>query len=294
MSIAEAEGYGVVEPAPAKVNLYLHVVGRRPDGYHLLDSLVGFASIADRVRIDPDSPEPGLTVRGPFAGSVPDDEGNLAWKAALRLAEHAGRTPDIAIDLDKVLPVAAGLGGGSADAAAVMRALVRLWDLDPRDPALMAIAEGLGADVPVCLGGGSALVGGIGEDLRPGPALTGLAVVLANPGVPLPTASVFRARSGTFSDPGRLQELSPDEPGDLLGRLAALRNDLMAPAIGLCPPISDVLTALEEAPDCRLARMSGSGPTCFGLFPDTAAAAKAADLLSARHPGWWVRDGAFY
>ncbi|NBC31796.1 MAG: 4-(cytidine 5'-diphospho)-2-C-methyl-D-erythritol kinase [Alphaproteobacteria bacterium] len=293
MSDGPASGAGLTEPAPAKVNLYLHVVGKRADGYHLLDSLVGFVAVADRLHLEPGSAAPGLTVSGPFAAAVPDDDGNLAWRAVARLAAHAGRPADIAVHLDKQLPVAAGLGGGSADAAAVLRALVRLWDFDPGDPELAAIAEALGADVPVCLAGGSRFVGGIGEDLAPGPPLAGLAVVLANPGVPLATRDVFRARTGAFSSPGRFAADPAAGPQDLIERLAALRNDLTAPAVTLCPPIGDVLAALAAAPGCRLARMSGSGPSCFGLFADAAAAARAAEGLAAAEPGWWVRAGHF-
>lgn len=283
----------LVEPAPAKVNLYLHVVGKRADGYHLLDSLVGFVTVADRLRLASGSAEPGLTVAGPFAGSIPDDAGNLAWQAATRLAAYAGRPADIAVHLEKILPVAAGLGGGSADAAAVMRGLVRLWELDAGDPALAEIAESLGADVPVCLSGQSSFVGGIGERLTPGPPLAGLDVVLANPGVPLATRDVFRARAGAFSAPGRFDAAAVATPAALVERLAALGNDLTAPAVRLCPPVGTVLADLRDLPGCRLARMSGSGPTCFGLFPDPETAMRAADALVAARPGWWVRAGQF-
>lgn len=292
----ETAGHGTVEPvesAPAKVNLYLHIVGKRADGYHLLDSLVGFVTVADRLGLESGSREPGLTVAGPFAGLIPGDDGNLAWRAAMDLAALAGRPADIAIHLEKTLPVAAGLGGGSADAAAVMRGLVRLWDIDPGDPALAAIAERLGADVPVCLAGRSSFVGGIGEDLQPGPPLTGLAVVLANPGVPLATRDVFRARAGAFSSPGRFDAALVATPAALIDRLAGLGNDLTEPALRLCPPVGRVLAALHEAPGCRLARMSGSGPTCFGLFSDPETAARTADALAAARPDWWVRAGQF-
>lgn len=283
----------IVEEARAKINLYLHVTGRRSDGYHLLDSLVGFASIADRVHVAASTDSPGLTVSGPMAGEVPRGADNLAWQAAAQLAEHAGRASDIAVHLDKALPVAAGVGGGSADAAAVLRALIRLWNLDPQDPQIALLSEGLGADVPVCLlGGQSAFVGGIGEDLYPGPPLAGLAVVLVNPRVPLPTAAVFRARTGAFSHPGRFVN-SSDLPDNLIRQLRNLGNDLMAPARQLCPAIGDVLDALELAPACQLARMSGSGPTCFGLFPSQSAADEAAARLLAEHPDWWVQAGQF-
>lgn len=293
MTGGPAPGSGPAEPAPAKVNLYLHVVGRRADGYHLLDSLVGFVSVADLVRVTAASRHPGLTVSGPFARAVPDDDSNLAWQAAARLAALADRPPEMAVHLEKHLPVAAGLGGGSADAAAVLRALVRLWGLDPGAPTLAAIAEGLGADVPVCLAGGSRFVGGIGEDLSPGPSLAGQAVVLANPGLPLATRDVFRARTGDFSRPGRFAADGTVGPQARIESLATLRNDLTEAAVRLCPPVGNVLAALRETPACMLARMSGSGPSCFGLFPDAQSAARAAKGLAAAQPGWWVRSGRF-
>ena len=274
--------------APAKVNLYLHVVGRREDGYHLLDSLVVFADVGDRLTLEP-AEAPRLTVTGPFAGAIPAGDDNLALRAVRRLAAAVGRPDGIAVTLDKRLPVAAGIGGGSADAAAVLRGLAALWDLAPDDPRLIETAAGLGADVPVCLAGRTAWLGGVGERLDPGPDVAGIPILLVNPGVPLSTPDVFRARRGGFSAEARFAEARPD-----LDRLCALLagrgNDLAAAATALAPVVADVLAAIEAQPGCRLARMSGSGATCFGLFDDPAAAKAAEAALAGR--GWWAAAAA--
>lgn len=274
--------------APAKVNLYLHVVGKRSDGYHLLDSLVAFADVGDRLTLEP-AGAPGLTVTGPFAGAIPPGDDNLALRAVRRLAAATGRPDGIAVTLDKRLPVAAGIGGGSADAAAVLRGLATLWDLAPDDPRLLEVAAGLGADVPVCLAGRTAWLGGVGERLEPGPDLAGIPILLVNPGVPLSTPDVFRARRGDFSAEARFTEARPT-----LDRLCALLagrgNDLAMPAESLVPAIGDVLAALAAQPGCRLARMSGSGATCFGLFETPAAAQAAEAVLAGR--GWWAAAAA--
>lgn len=270
--------------APAKVNLYLHVVGKRADGYHLLDSLVVFADVGDRLTLAA-AEAPRLAVTGPFAADIPPGDDNLALRAVRRLAAAVGRPDGVAVTLDKRLPVAAGIGGGSADAAAVLRGLAVLWDLAPGDPRLLEVAAGLGADVPVCLAGRTAWLGGVGERLEPGPDLAGVPILLVNPGVKLSTPDVFRARSGGFSAEARFAEARPT-----LDRLCALLagrgNDLAAPATSLVPVIGEVLAALAAQPGCRLARMSGSGATCFGLF-DTPAAAKVAEAALAGR-GWWA------
>lgn len=269
--------------APAKVNLYLHVTGRRPDGYHELDSLVVFADLGDRLTAAP-APVLALSVTGPFAAAL-DGGDNLVLRAARALARAAGRTDGADLRLDKRLPVAAGLGGGSADAAAALRALTALWDLPPE--LAVGVAPGLGADVPVCLAGRPARMTGIGERLAPVAGLPPLAAVLANPGEPLATAAVFGALAGRFG--GGAGEPPPTAPEHLLAHLAGRRNDLEAPARSLSPRIGEVLALLAALPGCRLARMSGSGPTCFGLFATAAAAADGAAALSAARPGWWVR-----
>jgi 4-diphosphocytidyl-2-C-methyl-D-erythritol kinase len=273
--------------APAKLNLYLHVVGRRPDGYHLLDSLVAFADDADLVEVRPDPEGPAIEVTGPAAAALADEPDNLALRAARALAGALGRPPAVSIRLDKRLPVAAGVGGGSADAAAVLRALARLWGLPDGHPAPAAAAPALGADVPACLACRPCHMGGIGEQIEPAPALPPVWAVLANPGLPCPTPPVFRARTGPFSGPARLAD-APADAAALAAALAERRNDLEGPARALVPEIGDVLGALEGTRGCLLARMSGSGATCFGLYPDPATAARAAAALAGR-PGWRVR-----
>ncbi|MGR3494209.1 4-(cytidine 5'-diphospho)-2-C-methyl-D-erythritol kinase [Citreimonas sp.] len=257
--------------APAKVNLALHVTGKRPDGYHLLDSLVVFADIGDRITLEP-AAATSLAVTGPRARGVPADARNLVWRAA----ELHG-TP-VAITLDKHLPAAAGIGGGSSDAAATLRALRALTDRDPAGDPLS-----LGADVPVCLHAGAARMRGIGEIVEP-LEVPPLAAVLVNPGVEVPTGPVFAALATTDNAP------MSDPPQDahsaaFIDWLARQRNDLQAPALTLQPAIAQVLEAMSDA---TLARMSGSGATCFGLYPDSAAAARAALRIAEKHPDWWT------
>jgi len=277
-----APASAVAEFAPAKVNLTLHVTGRRPDGYHLLDSLVVFAGIGDRVRA---APAGALSLRldGPGAGGIPPGEDNLVLRAA-RLMQ-AGAGAGAALVLDKHLPPASGLGGGSADAAATLRALARLWRRPLPDPEAVL---GLGADVPVCLAGRAVRMAGIGERLLPCPPLPPTWLVLANPRVETPTGAVFGALARRENPP--MPECLPDWPdaAALAGWLAGMRNDLEPPARRLFPVIDTVLDRLAAQPGCLLARMSGSGATCFGLFPAEAPAAEAARRLSAAAPGWWV------
>jgi 4-diphosphocytidyl-2-C-methyl-D-erythritol kinase len=272
--------------APAKINLYLHVTGRRDDGYHELDSLVVFAALGDTVTVGPaDGLE--LAVDGPFAGALSDAGDNLVLLAARALADAAGIQAKAAIRLTKRLPVAAGLGSGSADAAATLGALAAMWELEARPGLLDRIALGLGADVPACLGGRPAFVGGIGEELSPAPPLPPAWVVLANCGRALSTAAVFADYAGPFTEAGRFSQ-APADAGELAALLADRRNDLDAPARRLEPAIGDTLAALDGCPGVLLARMSGSGATCFGLFGDEETARAAASRVGAEHPGWWV------
>jgi 4-diphosphocytidyl-2-C-methyl-D-erythritol kinase len=273
----------VAEQAPAKVNLYLHVTGRRADGYHLLDSLVGFADVGDQIELRA-AKDLTLTLSGPFAALVPDGRDNLVLRAALAAAERFGRTALVAITLRKMLPVAAGIGGGSADAAAVLRALCRLWGENADDPRWLEIAQALGADVPVCFVGRTTRVGGIGEVLTPAPTLPDIPAVLVNALEPVPTPPVFKARTGPFGAADPLLET----PDDLTSALAARRNDLTDAATRLHPCVGTVLRALRAQTGCTLARMSGSGGTCFGLFATFEAAELAAVHLLAAQPGWWV------
>jgi 4-diphosphocytidyl-2-C-methyl-D-erythritol kinase len=277
--------------APAKLNLYLHVVGRRPDGYHLLDSLVAFAAVGDELTFAP-APDLAFTIDGPFGGSLAVDDDNLVLKAARVLAEEARRTPGAAIRLTKGLPVASGIGGGSADAAATLQGLNRLWNLGLSDTTLAKIGLALGADVPVCLAGVASFFGGIGEEIAAAGFLPNTHIVLVNPGMPLATASVFRARAqaaggATYSEPARWTDAVPDAVA-LAGLLAKRSNDLTAAAIGLLPVIADVLAALEQQRPCLLARLSGSGATCFGLFAGRGEAREAAAAIADAHREWWV------
>jgi 4-diphosphocytidyl-2-C-methyl-D-erythritol kinase len=265
------------ELAPAKVNLALHVTGRRADGYHLLDSLVVFPRVGDRLRAEP-SRELSLSVEGRFAACL-DRGDNLVLRAARLLAPGRGA----ALTLDKRLPVASGIGGGSADAAAALRLLGRLWGV-PLPPT--AALLGLGADVPVCLAGVASRMRGIGEALEP-VALPAFWLVLANPGVPVATGAVFAALAGRFGPPLPHPPAFADAAA-LAGWLAARRNDLEAPAAALAPAIAGTLAALAAQPGCLLARMSGSGATCFGLFATAAEAEAAADALGRARPRWWV------
>jgi len=275
--------------APAKINLYLHVVGRRIDGYHELDSLVAFADIADVVTARP-AVDLSLAVEGPFAAALADASDNLVLRAARLLASHCGVRAGAALRLTKNLPVASGIGGGSSDAAAALRALRSLWKVETTGDEIADLAARLGADVPVCLLGRTAWLGGIGDVLTPAPALPPVAVVLANPGVALATPAVFAARRGPFSAPSRFAEPVADATG-LAALLASRRNDLTEAAVGIVPAIADVLACLAACEGALLARMSGSGATCFALFADTAAAAAAATRLSGERPGWWVASG---
>ncbi|MFN3281134.1 MAG: 4-(cytidine 5'-diphospho)-2-C-methyl-D-erythritol kinase [Tabrizicola sp.] len=274
----------VSEAAPAKLNLCLHVTGRRVDGYHLLDSLVVFADIADRVFA---SPARGLSlvVAGPEGAGLQADPDNLV----LRAARCMGVT-NAALVLDKQLPIASGVGGGSADAAATLRALARLTG---RPPPAMSDVLRLGADVPVCMASRPARMTGIGERLAPLPPLPEMGCLLVNPRLPVPTPQVFAALE-RHDNPG-LPDLPPSalaSAGAFAGWLAAYsRNDLVAPARVVAPVLADVQAALEAVPGCLLARMSGSGGTHFGLFPTPAAATAAARQLAEMHPFWWTAAG---
>ena len=278
--------------APAKVNLYLHVTGRRDDGYHLLDSLIAFADVGDRLRAEP-AESLSLVIDGPEAGdlaAVGDD--NLVLRAARLLADRAGITAGAALHLDKHLPVAAGIGGGSSDAAAALLALKRLWRISLEDDALCALGASLGADVPACLYGRAVWVGGIGERLQPAGPLPEAGILLVNPRAGLPTAAVFAARRGPFGHAGRFAPM-PGEASALARALMPCRNDLTEAAIGLVPEIAAVLARLGRSPGSLLARMSGSGATCFALFADHAAAEAARALVEAAEPRWWSAAGGF-
>jgi len=281
---------GLTAFAAAKVNLYLHVVGRREDGYHLLDSLIAFADIGDRLTAEPGATL-SLEISGPEAADLAAaGDANLVLRAARLLSDYTGTTRGAALHLQKNLPIAAGIGGGSSDAAAALRALAALWRVPVGEEAMYRLGAKLGADLAACLYGGAAWVGGVGERIEPAAGLPQAGILLANPRRELPTAAVFAARKGPFGEVGRFAPM----PGDALGLARALmwhRNDLTDAAIGLVPEIGAVLPRLARLPGALLARMSGSGATCFALFADRAAAEEARAALAAAEPRWWCAAG---
>lgn len=268
----------IIERAPAKLNLALHVRERRADGYHELETLFAFVEAGDVVRVEA-ADEASFEVAGPFAGSLWGERDNLVTRAAARFAEAFGGGP-WAITLDKHLPVASGIGGGSADAAATLRALGKLQGVPVEK--LFAIADALGSDVPACLLGQTAIGRGRGEQLEVVDGAPGVPVLLVNPGVGVSTAEVFARWDGV--DRGPLPE----------GRMGAIvhdgRNDLEAPARAIAPEIDEVLDVLGGQPGALMARMSGSGATCFALFERREDCAAAAARLA--QPGWWVCETA--
>ncbi|KTF67467.1 4-(cytidine 5'-diphospho)-2-C-methyl-D-erythritol kinase [Sphingomonas sp. HT-1] len=266
----------IAEPARAKLNLALHIRHRRADGYHELETLFAFVEHGDIVRVAPATKD-SFTLTGPFASVLAAEGDNLVTRAAARFRATFGGGAH-AIELEKHLPVASGIGGGSADAAATLRALARIHGVDPADPRLFAIADRLGSDVPACLLGRTALGQGRGERLLPIEGLAGTPALLVNPGVAVSTAAVFRGWDG--------QDRGPIGTGDLLTAAQAGRNDLERPARVLAPEIDAVLAALAAQPGVLLFRMSGSGATCFALLENHAARDAAARAL--RLPGWWV------
>lgn len=267
------------ENAPAKINLALHVTGQRADGYHLLDSLVVFAEIGDRLCLEP-APDLSLSVTGPLADGVPTGPENLVLRAAMLLASERGAS----MTLDKHLPHAAGLGGGSADAAAALRGLARLWQCPlPQGRQVLS----LGADLPVCLSCAPRRMQGVGEILSLVPDLPPIWAVLVNPRVAVPTGPVFRGLASK-KNPAMTRPVWSGFDS-FIKWLARQRNDLEAPARTLAPEVGQALAALQKS-GAALSRMSGSGATCFGLFETAAQAARAAREISSAHPGWWVRD----
>lgn len=269
----------IVEAAPAKLNLALHVRARRDDGYHELETLFVFVAQGDVLTIE-DAETPDFCVTGPFAAALAGEGDNLVLRAERAFRANVAALPPLAVTLDKRLPVASGMGGGSADAAAMLRAMARGAGIASDDPRLKAVAEALGSDVPACLLGRTAIGRGRGEALTPVAGATGVPVLLVNPGVAVSTASVFAGWDRI--DRGGLPE------GDLIAAALAGRNDLEPPARAIAPEIGDVLDRLSAAHGVRLARMSGSGATCFALFDDRADCAAAAATLRMAEPGWWI------
>ncbi|MGE7153764.1 4-(cytidine 5'-diphospho)-2-C-methyl-D-erythritol kinase [Methylorubrum rhodesianum] len=278
--------------APAKINLTLHVLGRRPgDGYHALESLVAFAEVADMLELVP-GPDLALEVSGPTAGPAGPLDDNLVLRAARHLAAGVDGMQHGAFRLHKQLPVAAGIGGGSSDAAAALRLLAELNRLPLGHPAVIAAARATGADVPVCLDPRARMMRGAGEEIGPVLDLASLPAVLVNPGVPVATAPVFKALGLAVGQ--RLDGAAHPVIGSgldatsLLGAIAPARNDLEAPALTVAPVIGEALALLRAQGGCRLARMSGSGATVFAIFADDGAAEAAAGAIRALQPSWWV------
>jgi 4-diphosphocytidyl-2-C-methyl-D-erythritol kinase len=275
-----------VEQARAKINLWLSVVGHREDGYHLLDSLVVFSDLADTLEAEL-ADGLSLAIEGLGADRLSAEPDNLVLKAARLLAAEVGIVPRAKVRLAKRIPMAAGLGGGSADAAAALRLLCRLWRLDLPSSVLAALAARLGADVPMCLAERPMLVAGIGEKLAPAPPLPVCSLLLVNPGVALPTPKVFAARTGAFAVPTPVDRPWSDIDG-LVSALIARGNDLTDAAISLQPVVGEALGLLRSAPAVRYAGMSGSGATCFALCRSLAEAESTASRLP---PSWWRHIG---
>lgn len=272
--------------ARAKINLYLHVVGKRADGYHLLDSLIVFADCGDGIAVKA-ADDLTLSIDGPFAAGLSAAADNLVLRAARGLRDLCGVDDGAEIHLTKNLPLASGIGGGSADAAATINALIDLWGVNPDRTKLYDLALRLGADVPVCLDGRPSFIGGIGEEIAPAGALPPAHLLLVNPRVPTPTPAVFKARHGGFSGSGRWQR-APGSARELGQALASRGNDLTEAAIVVAPVVRDVLAAIAATEDCLLVRLSGSGATCFGLYETATAAEAARKAVLSQRPDWWA------
>jgi 4-diphosphocytidyl-2-C-methyl-D-erythritol kinase len=277
--------------AAAKVNLYLHVGAPGADGFHPVSSLMAFADVGDRLELRP-AETLSLSIGGPFAAELSADEDNLVLRAARALAATAGAPePGARIALTKALPLASGLGGGSSDAGAALRLLREALYPEIDDAALEAIAASLGADGAACLWGRPVIAEGRGERLSPAPALPALDAVLVNPRAASPTGPVYRAYDAAGAPGGAERPVLPpafEGPEDIAAFLGLCRNDLEAPAARLTPAIGDVLETLRAEPECLLARVSGSGATCFALCPGDIEAEGLAERLERMRPDWWV------
>ena len=281
---------GVSIHAPAKINLYLNVIGRRSDGYHELDSLVGFTAHGDLIQAKLHE-KLYFQINGPFGSSLQVNDDNLIVRAARALVKETNYAGGAHITLKKNLPVASGIGGGSADAAATLKALNLLWETRLVDEELAALGLKLGADIPVCLLSKAARMSGVGERVSRVEGLPPLGVLLINPGIPISTFKVFQMHRGNFSSKTKLQPIGDTEV--LYDFLAHQKNDLQDLAIQIAPGISEVLDILSAEPDCRLVRLSGSGATCFGLFDNETLAKESGRSISRNYPNWWVQPTHF-
>ncbi len=282
--------------APAKINLFLHITGKRRDGYHLLDSLVAFADIGDTITIEP-SAHFSLHITGPFArhfenSDKPEyiDGSNLITRTVKSLSQVTKHPTNIKITLDKHLPLASGLGGGSSDAATVLWGLMQLWNIDKNSDYLLPLMLQLGADVPVCLDCSPTLMRGIGDELLPAPIMPEVPIILINPMRPCPTSDIFLRYNKEFSAKTALPDhLTPIE--HFIDILKHHSNDLYMPAVAVLPDIKNVINALETQNGCLLARMSGSGASCFGLFDTIENAEQTAIAIQTENPDWWIKTG---
>ena len=277
--------------APAKINLFLHVTGRRDDGYHFLESLVVFTEIGDRLVVEA-AKGLKLSIVGVFAEELQGSSlDNLVLRGAAALQREGSVEIGAHITLEKNLPVSSGVGGGSADAAAALRGLAVLWGVDMTPSRMVDIGLAIGADVPVCLNARPAIMSGVGETIRSVAPPPSCGVVLVNAGEGVSTPEVFAARTAPFSSAGDWQ--TPRTFNGLIEALTHRKNDLSDPALSVSPVIRDTLAAVSGTGHCALARLSGSGGTCFGLYPDAAAAAEAAAAIKAVNPNWWCVATAF-
>jgi len=272
----------ITEQASAKINLFLHVGDKRADGFHPLQSLAVFTAMGDVL-----SMEPGfglsLTIEGPFAKGLDGEGDNLVLRAARALDTQGAK-----LTLTKNLPVASGIGGGSADAAAALRGLNQLWNLDRNEAVLRDLAAGLGSDIPACVLSASCFMEGRGEVLRAAQSMPRVPMLLVNPGVAVPTKDVFAALGERSGVEMALPRGNFADTADLLRFLETTRNDLEEPARRIQPVIGDVLQAIARLPGALMTRMSGSGATCFGIFADDDCCRRAAESLKTRYPGWWI------
>ena len=276
---------------PAKINLFLHVLGNRPNGYHELESLVAFTQVGDNLSIEP-ADELTFALKGPFAEKLLLNESNLVAQAARLMGKGLKKMPGARITLEKNLPVASGIGGGSADAGATLSALNIFWRVGRTRKELLELGLFLGADVPACIYGKTAFLAGIGELIKPAPKFPSMGVLLVNPGLSLSTAKVFSSFDSAFSKANNEIE-SWLNLQTFIAYLQKKTNDLEVPAKRLAPVINEVLDVLENEPNCLLARLSGSGATCFGLFPSSEYAKKSKQNISNKHQEWWVKDTDF-
>jgi len=277
----------------AKVNLFLHVTGKRGDGYHDLQSWVAFANLGDELSLRP-AGQYHLVADGPFAPMLPSMADNLITKTVQLIAARHGKKPNFFLELTKNLPIGSGLGGGSANAAAAARALQQFWGFDWGPEDTVWLAKSLGADVPVCLAGRSCIISGIGEILElAAPPPADVHLVFVYPNVMVMTKRIFETLAPPYTPPLAEGHRASPAVVELVRLLQNTRNDLMHPAMGLEPKVLQAYRALGRQPGCMLARMTGSGSTCFGIFPDAVSARQAVQAIRRQEPEWWVRQAQF-